>query len=164
MRKTTVNIPTITKFLDDWKSEVIAYTFERIEKAKEARKNLPSFKAVPYDQFHKAMKDWNDEYRDVRDYLGYTPKDTAEKVTKDVNREADNKYDTIVTKVTKICGEITDASYLTIGHNGELNGYIKGTNGNAEVQTIYAGGYNIQRLHFRTLVKPYKHNSGGVNE
>ena len=158
MRKTTVEIPAITKFLNDWKTEMIAYTYDRIEKAKEARNDIPDFRSVSYKEFHKAILDWNEEYRDVRDYLGRTDKDMAEKIEKDINRDADMKYDMIVTKTLKICGTITDATHLTIGNNGELNGYIKGTDGNAWVDTIWAGGYNIQCLHFRTLIKKYNVN------
>lgn len=36
--------------------------------------------------------------------------------------------------------------------NGEIAGVIYGENGSATIQTIGAGGYNIQRFHFRTLV------------
>ena len=74
------------------------------------------------------------------------------KLTKDVNDEANRKYDFIIERVNNICGTMTDASDLRIGYNGELNGTIIGTKGKASVKTIGAGGYNIQQFHFRTLV------------
>jgi hypothetical protein len=58
-------------------------------------------------------------------------------------------------KVQQICGdEITQAE-----QNGEL--LIKGSNGRvAKIWTIRAGGYNIQRLHLRLLVKEVKEKGG----
>ena len=53
-------------------------------------------------------------------------------------------------------GTITDASALYIGPEGDINGYIVGTEGEAKIQTIGAGGYNIQCFHFRTLIHEYK--------
>ena len=63
----------------------------------------------------------------------------------------------LVNRVTKITGPITSWSglYLTQGNGGwsVLNGTVKGEDGVASVDTILAGGWNIQKLHCRTLVK-----------
>lgn len=39
-------------------------------------------------------------------------------------------------------------------NKGRLNGVIQGTKASVSVESVFAGGYNIQRLHVRTLVKP----------
>ena len=85
---------------------------------------------------------------------------------KEIEQEKNNKLIDLMTRVSKITGEIVDASYLYIADDGNLNGYIIGKEGKAEVETIGAGGYNDhiildsgrhgQVFHFRTLVKPRK--------
>ena len=74
------------------------------------------------------------------------------KLRKDLDQEAAQKYDNIIERTNTIVGQITDASNLSVGASGDLNGYIIGTNGTAKVTTIGAGGYNIQCYHFRTLI------------
>ena len=69
-----------------------------------------------------------------------------------VERDKELKYIDLVESVKAICGKITDASFLRVGEKGELNGYIDGDSGRAKIQTFGAGGYNIQRYHFRTRV------------
>lgn len=69
-----------------------------------------------------------------------------------LNEEANRKYDFIIERTNHIVGEITDAAGLTIDPKGNLNGLIVGKKGTAKVQTIGAGGYNIQCFHFRTLI------------
>lgn len=58
-------------------------------------------------------------------------------------------------RVKEITGEVTDwdGVRLTGGNMGcVLNGFVIGKEGRCEVESIYAGGYNIQRLHIRVLV------------
>lgn len=73
-----------------------------------------------------------------------------------VEKEALAKEKAFITKVTKVVGEITDIKALGIGVNGELNGIVVGDKAKAEVETVFAGGYNVQRLHYRVLVKKMK--------
>lgn len=79
--------------------------------------------------------------------------DTA-KLEQDLQQEYNRKYDFILDRTCAIIGQVTDASHLTIGAKDDLNGYIVGTKGAAKIQTIGAGGYNIQCFHFRTLIHP----------
>ena len=67
-----------------------------------------------------------------------------------------DRYNELVDKVTKYTGEITDVSDLHIGRDGTLNGIVEGQSGKARIETIGAGGYNIQCYHYRCLVHPIK--------
>ncbi|MEA4831604.1 MAG: hypothetical protein VB118_03185 [Oscillospiraceae bacterium] len=63
-------------------------------------------------------------------------------------------------RVKNITGKITDWSNVhdcqgACGMN-VLNGFVLGKEGRAEIESILAGGYNIQRLHIRVLVKEFK--------
>ena len=88
--------------------------------------------------------------------IGYTMTFNTEKLQKDLDHEADRKYDFIIERTNAIVGTITDASGLRVGEKDDLNGFIIGTKGVAKVQTIGAGGYNIQCFHFRTLINRAK--------
>lgn len=97
------------------------------------------------------------EYEWLRPYNNEKTIEAAlAKLQKDLNQEADRKYDFIIERTNKIVGTITDASNLKIGAKQDLNGYIIGTKGTATVKTIGAGGYNIQCFHFRTLINKKK--------
>lgn len=77
----------------------------------------------------------------------------SEKLDKILAQDKLAKYYDLCNRISDIVGEITDASNLSIGHqHGEINGIVVGTKGKAKVETIGAGGYNIQCFHFRVLV------------
>ena len=74
-------------------------------------------------------------------------------------RDGKNLILDLLKRVTKITGAVTDWSglHLTQGNMGlVLNGVVIGEEGKARVESILAGGYAIQRLHIRTLVKAVK--------
>ena len=101
----------------------------------------------------KEVKVRDGEYEWMRPYNGETTIEKAmAKLEKDLVQEWNRKYDFIIERTNKIVGVITDASGLKVGAKGDLNGFIIGTKGTAKVQTIGAGGYNIQCFHFRTLI------------
>lgn len=71
-----------------------------------------------------------------------------------LNREVARKKKHLIMRIKEKAGEIVDANGLNIGVNSEINGFIKGSKATVEVRTIYAGGYNIQCLHYRVLIHP----------
>jgi len=93
------------------------------------------------------------EYEYLKPYCNERTYEAAmAKLSKDLDEEANRKYDFIIERTNALVGEITDASGLSVGSKHDLNGCIIGTRGTATVQTIGAGGYNIQCFHFRTLI------------
>ena len=102
---------------------------------------------------YRKVKVKDGEYEWLRPYINEISLESAiKKFTKDLDKEWIRKYDFIIERTNAIVGQITDASDLRIGAKHDLNGFIIGTKGRAKVQTIDAGGYNIQCYHFRTLI------------
>lgn len=58
----------------------------------------------------------------------------------------------LINRINAVVGTITDAQYLLVSPEGNLNGIITGEKGKAKIETIGAGGYNIQCFHYRTLI------------
>ena len=75
---------------------------------------------------------------------------------KTIEEEKKAKLADLISRINKVVGTITDASSLTIGGKGDINGFVVGTEGKAKVETIGAGGYNIVCFHFRTLIHEIK--------
>lgn len=83
----------------------------------------------------------------------YKDKDEREKFVNDViEKEKVQKMLDLISRISSVVGEIQDASDLTISGHGDLNGVVIGNAGQAKVETISAGGWNIQCFHYRTLV------------
>lgn len=102
---------------------------------------------------YRDVKIKDGEYEWMKPYINEcTFEEAMTKFKKDIDKEWIRKYDFIIERTNAIVGQITDASNLKIGAKHDLNGFIIGTKGTAKVQTIDAGGYNIQCYHFRTLI------------
>ena len=92
------------------------------------------------------------------DFMAYTTKD---EIHRDNVKASEQIMVNLWNRVKDITGEATDWSglHLTNGNEYEgvaVNGIVTGKNGTARVETISAGGWNIQRFHYRTLVHEVK--------
>ena len=105
------------------------------------------------DEKEMEWKDFTEKYscRDREYYMGRSEKDFREMVIKDANYEAKMWVLDLVNRVEKKVGQITNWKLWFASK--ALNGYVEGTKGIATIETIFAGGYNIQCLHQRVLVK-----------
>lgn len=172
-RAASRNVQVIIDFLNQWKEESRQYYLDNVEPYLQA-KQVHREKEHEYIEWWNTSWHWRKEHKDeakqlerdrdrackmfretwgwIEDYMDYRNNLDEEKLIKDLNNEADRKYDFIIDRTVAKVGQITSADDLHITA-GNLNGYIDGENGRVKVQTIGAGGYNIQRFHFRTLVK-----------
>lgn len=172
------NVKVILDFLEMWKGKVKDFYEESLPKWIEAREAYYKTDSNYCDEFNRG--DWRrtgdkskleelkkvrkiaiarfNEWKFLNPYIvGHTEVSLdLDKIQKDLDYEADMKYDFIIERTNRIVGQITDASYLSISEKGDLNGIILGTKGKAFVKTIGAGGYNIQCFHFRTLIHEVK--------
>ena len=177
-KESSRNVKVILDFLEMWKGMVKNFYEASLPKWIEAREAYYKADSNYCDEFNRG--DWRrtddktklEELKKVRKIakarfdgwkflnpyiVGYTEVSFDwEKIQKDLDYEANCKYDFIIERTNRIVGQITDASYLSISEKGDLNGIIYGTKGKAYVETIGAGGYNIQCFHFRTLINPMK--------
>lgn len=166
------NVVAIIEFLNQWAERVMNHYVNSFPAYREATKAYEAKRDELYRiRFHsdatpEQRKDARKEGEKVReeytkawgwifDYAGYNGIDT-EKLAKDLEQDKKAKYDDIINRTNAVVGTITDATNLRVGAKGELNGYIIGERGTAKVETIGAGGYNIQCFHFRTLIHKVK--------
>lgn len=172
------NIPAILEFLANWKAKVKEYYRESFPKyledraewykkdkahcdwhnhgdAWQMRRDNPDEYNRIEKEHRKARAAFEAKWKWITPYIERNQLNEV-KLQKDLDKDADAKYDFIIERTNAIVGTITDATNLEVGFKGDLNGYIIGERGTAKVETIGAGGYNIQCFHFRTLINRMK--------
>ena len=118
-----------------------AYDIERRERIKKDRSEME------YKAYCKKYT--------VTDRMDFIYK-TDEQIHRDNERDAKVLVLNLYNRVKAITGEVTDWSGIHTEYgtyfSAVLNGIVIGKEGTARVESILAGGYNIQRLHVRVLV------------
>lgn len=79
-----------------------------------------------------------------------------ETIAEDCRKDADWLILDFMARTEKKCGKLTDTKHLYLNNANFgvcLNGWVEGEKGTARVESIMAGGYNIQCRHIRVLVK-----------
>lgn len=97
-----------------------------------------------------------ENYYDEKSPKIWTVRVDEELLDKTLDKDVKAKYKDLINRITAVIGTIKDATHLSIGPKGDINGIIIGSEGKANIETIGAGGYNIQCFHFRTLIHKIK--------
>lgn len=122
------------------------------------RKDVDAFLSERGLEYHQIQRKLN-EFGDQITFRLLEIRDDQEReawLEKAMEEEKRAKLIDLIGRIMGTVGTITDAAALHIGPEGDINGYIVGTEGKAKIQTIGAGGYNIQCFHFRTLIHEMK--------
>lgn len=111
------------------------------------------------------MDYWSQEYKEwkatMQKKFGLRYHDMMQRTDEEIEKTNKKAVESLILdfikRVELVAGTITSFKNLHLSRNNQgfaiLNGSVEGTNGNAKVESILAGGYNIQRLHIRVLVK-----------
>lgn len=144
----TARIPAIEEFLEKYRVASIKFHTEKVEGLKSWRR-APETKAMGYADRCRYVQE---HFRtDTIVYVERGP----EYLENDIKKDVDAKRQIFMTRIKDKTGEIY-STMLRVGMNGEINGTVRGEKGVVTVETIGAGGWNIQQFHFRVLVKEYK--------
>lgn len=145
---------TIEEFFKQWKKNAFQYYSKKMEeyfKLKNEGNGMRDTKSA-ITHYRNVIEPFKLENRFLADYLiGW--RDWEARLDKYLDKEVERKKKQLINRIEKKVGKITDADLLNIGIDGGLEGLIIGEKGKVFIETVYAGGYNIQRLHYRTLIK-----------
>lgn len=72
------------------------------------------------------------------------------------DKEAACKKADIIDRRNDKAGGMDEVEWAYIGPDGRINGIISGPEGRFSVKSVFAGGYDIQCLHVRALVRKLK--------
>lgn len=144
IKKESIFLTEIPEIFKSLQAELVE-TWDAWDKAR--RENMrKAYDDLGYTKFIKSYSYADYEFRTITD----------EKILADNERDAKALILDLYYRVKDVTGEVTDWSdiHATQGTGGftVLNGIVEGKEGRARVESILAGGYNIQRLHVRVLV------------
>lgn len=108
-----------------------------------------------YREFQRNMNEkWG---RGWYEFAYYT---TEEQIKKDNHKAVEQLILNLINRTVELVGTITDANALRLDRDNNgyaiINGIVIGTDGTVRIESIGAGGHNIQRYHIRVLVKEVK--------
>ena len=171
----------IMEFIENWKRMAYDWHVKRYEDyqsfkeklssdLKEARREMGiDDRMMPTRSQDKELEKIGLDYKSIRkrkvEFAGSTVmkmdeiRDGGERLTwldRKLEAEKKAKLLDLVYRLNNVIGETEDASDLRIGAEGNLNGIVIGKLGRAKIETVGAGGWNIQCFHFRTLLHKLK--------
>jgi hypothetical protein len=140
-------IPLVEEFLLLWKSNSTEFYIQQVDALlawESEHLTLSYLERIAYKRDHWSAL--------VMEFATYSRNDFLSRLEKLLSAELLAKRNDFYTRCFESVGTLLDASNLTLASDASLNGLVIGELGKARIETIIAGGYNIQCLHYRVLV------------
>lgn len=166
-RAEATRIQVLVDFLDAWKAEVEEYIVRDAVHLKDLYKWNHEMCDKHNSGWYRNHPEVN-ERQEYRDYINQMhnihpfTKECFDKAEKDyinhsklnelLEKEKEARYWDLINRITEVAGEIQDASDLRMSPKGNIDGFVTGSKNKVHIETIGAGGYNIQCFHYRVLV------------
>lgn len=145
------NIKAVEDFLTAWRKSAFEFYQDELKAFREMKAALKDLK------YSESKKKLSERFSaSIFNYDQYSSAGFIEQLNKDLNNEVKCKRIELYRRCSAIVGVIGEATRLECGINGSINGVVVGDIGKARIETIFAGGHNIQVLHYRVLVKKIK--------
>lgn len=146
----------VDQFLAKWRADVEVFIREAVAtKYPEAIANLEGserYQLATWEEKQEMQSFLEGRFGSAVIYCyGWRGDSMEQKMSEMLDADVVMKKATLLGRITEITGKVSDAE-LYVAKDGNINGHVKGDKGSAKVQTILAGGYNIQCLHYRLLV------------
>lgn len=152
--------PIVLQFAEDYKQRCIEWLLEGVRRYSAEYEALKAKDKANPSESRKSYRDelWALKHRyTVEVLLVYEEYKDDRRRAKAEEISEKNRVKLLkmfASRVHEKCGPLLAANGLTLGINGELNGWVEGKKARATIKTIAAGGYNIQCYHYRVLVQP----------
>mgnify|MGYP003964034699 CR=1 FL=1 len=141
------NFLALNEFIDNWKELSFNYYMDLRSKKKELYDEI---RGLDFDE--RCERQWAFYRKHGKTNVFFAEQNSQDQIKAHIERDGEARKIQFVARINKKVGDIKEAN-LTMGADLSINGTVVGDKGKATVYSIIAGGYNIQKAHYRVLVK-----------
>lgn len=127
----------IENFIKEWETQAVKYYTQLLE--------------IPYKERVQMVRKGDLTKTDLK----MTTHTSVKLIQQNIENEAATRLSKLYKQINNKVGEIISLNLKTNDNKG-FDGVIVGTNATVRIETVLAGGENIQCLHYRTLMKVIK--------
>ena len=138
----------LNKFIEEWKELSFNYYMDLRTKQKELYKEI---RGLDFDERQSRVSQFYREHGKTNVF--FAERNSQDQIKKHIEKDGENRKEQFLARITKKVGNLLDVN-LHMGSDLSINGTAKGDKGSVSVYSILAGGWNIQKVHYRVLVKP----------